>query len=64
MTAYRRRERIHVKALFQFKNRSAEYARNRMKLLLVSREDWLFLANDGFIEGRHDPYSKKIRFHR
>lgn len=23
------------------------------------REDWLFLANDGFIEGRHDPYSKK-----
>ena len=36
MTAYSRRERIHVKALFQFKNRSAEYARNRMKLLLVS----------------------------
>mgnify|MGYP002938862758 CR=1 FL=1 len=25
-----------MKALFQFKNRSAEYARNRMKLLLVS----------------------------
>ncbi len=44
---------------FSSKNRSAEYARNRMKLLLVSERIGCSLQMMDLLKGRHDPYSKK-----